>query len=175
MLESLTCNSCGAPMQVPQSARFVKCNHCGAQLAVHRDRDVTFTEAVDKLTETTQSLSEQVSQLTANQKIADLDRQWELQRNDFMITGKNGRTHLPTEGTAMVGGIVAVVFGGFWTVMAFAITSRSPFGMAKIFPLFGLVFIAVGIFGAIHASNKASEYKRAKRRYESERARLKRK
>ncbi|EMI15535.1 putative membrane protein [Rhodopirellula maiorica SM1] len=136
---------------------------------------MTFTEAVDKLTETTQSLSEQVSRLTANQEIADLDRRWEMQRNEFMITGKNGRTHLPTEGTAMVGGIVAVVFGGFWTVMAFAITSRSPFGMAKIFPLFGLVFIAVGIFSAIHASSKASEYKQAKRRYEAERTRLKRK
>ncbi|WP_442505611.1 hypothetical protein SH528x_004407 [Novipirellula sp. SH528] len=175
MLESLTCNSCGAPMQVPESARFVKCNHCGAQLAVRRERDVTFTEAVDKLTETTQSLSDQVSQLTKNQEIANLDRRWETKRRNFMITGKNGNSHLPTEGGAVVGGIIAIVFGGFWTAMAFSITSHGPSGLASIFPLFGFVFIAVGIFSAIHANKKASEYKQAKRRYEQERSRLRRK
>ncbi len=169
MLESLRCNSCGAPMEVPANANYVKCNHCDAQLVVHRERDMTFTEAMDKLNETTQSLSDQVSRLNVNQQMAELDRRWEIQRNDYRITGKDGHSRLPTEGAAMVGGIFAVIFGTFWTVMAFAITSASPFAAAKIFPLFGLLFIGGGIFSAIHARNKASDYKRAKRRYESER------
>ncbi len=45
-----------------------------------------------------------------------------------------------------VGGIIGVVFGIFWTVMAFEITKSAPFPLVHVlFPLFGILFIVIGI------------------------------
>jgi DNA-directed RNA polymerase subunit RPC12/RpoP len=43
-LESITCNHCGAPLDVPDAANFVKCNHCDSRLAIKRTQSTTYTE-----------------------------------------------------------------------------------------------------------------------------------
>jgi len=74
-LESITCNSCGAPIEIPETANFVRCNHCSTQLAVRREDDVTFTEELDRLEERTDELSEKVDSLATQNEIAALDRE----------------------------------------------------------------------------------------------------
>jgi LSD1 subclass zinc finger protein len=166
MIESLLCNSCGAPLEVPDSANFIKCNHCDTQLAIRRDNSVTFTETIDRLAKSTEALHEEVKQLSAQQAIADLDRQWQIERENFYVKGENGSRHLPSEGGAVVGGVIAAVFGVFWTFMTISM------GAPGFFPLFGILFIGMGIFGAIHTSQKAGDYKAAESRYRRERSRL---
>ncbi|WP_134699291.1 zinc ribbon domain-containing protein [Ammoniphilus sp. YIM 78166] len=58
-----------------------------------------------------------------------------------------------------VGSIGAVLFGVFWTIMAFSITRDSPFPLVgTIFPLFGLIFIGIGIANAVfHYKNATSK------------------
>lgn len=180
MLESLNCNSCGAPLEVPSSANFIKCDHCKANLKVRRSGGGTFTEAIEQLTETTEDLAEQVAKLTAQNELADLDRRWEMERKRYMVTPKNGHPHLPTQGHAMAGGIGAAVFGGLWTVMAISITQSGPdfgpFAVAKfIFPLFGVGFIAFGIISAVSVSSKAQDYRRSEDRYRRRRNEILRK
>lgn len=53
------------------------------------------------------------------------------------------------------GSIAAIVFGIFWTIMAFSMTRNAPFPMiGTIFPLFGVVFVVTGIVQAvIHFKN----------------------
>lgn len=172
-LESLLCNSCGAPLSVPAAANYIKCNHCQSQLHVRRDEDVTFTESVEQLNETTEALRQQVERLTSQQELSELDRRWESRKEEFMITSKHGHKSLPTETSAMVGGVVVVVFGLIWMVFAFGITSRGPAsGPGGIFPLFGLLFIGFGIYNAISAGNKANDYKKALAEYQRDRAKL---
>lgn len=56
-----------------------------------------------------------------------------------------------------VGGIGAVIFGVFWTIIAFSITRNSPFPVVgTIFPLFGVVFVLVGIFRVIYDLRNAT-------------------
>lgn len=56
-----------------------------------------------------------------------------------------------------VGGIVAVVFGIFWTVMPFSITRDSPFPIAGVVvPLFGLVFVVFGIVNVFYNLHNAT-------------------
>jgi len=177
MLESLNCNSCGAPLEVPESARFVKCDHCKANLQIHRSGGGTFTEAVEQLTETTEDLAEQVARLTEHNELAALDRNWEIERESFMIQSMHGHRRLPTEGHIFASGIVAVVFGGLWTIMAIAITQSGPdfgpFSVAKvIFPLFGLGFICFGVFNALSAQAKAENYRRSEQQYQRRRREL---
>ncbi|RSK26038.1 zinc ribbon domain-containing protein [Bacillus sp. HMF5848] len=55
------------------------------------------------------------------------------------------------------GGVVAVVFGIFWTIMAFTITRNAPFPMIGIiFPLFGLLFIGIGVMNVIYHYKNAT-------------------
>jgi len=162
---------------VPTGTNFLKCNHCGQQLAVRRSDSATFTEAADRLTQTTEDLAEQVEELTQYNKLAELDRRWQQQREDFMVTTKHGHRRLPNEGGALIGGVVIVVFGCIWTAMACGITSMAPdfgpFGIAKIaFPAFGLLFIVFGATTSIRHYQMAKQFREANRRYLEERNRL---
>ena len=48
-----------------------------------------------------------------------------------------------------VGGIIAVIFGVFWTILAYNMTRGMPnmggFAFGDIFPLFGVLFIILGL------------------------------
>lgn len=54
-------------------------------------------------------------------------------------------------GMSFIGAIVSVIFGIFWTIIAFSISSVAPFGIiGSIFPLFGIIFIIIGIVNAVY-------------------------
>ena len=178
-LENLTCNSCGAPLRVPESANYVTCNHCSTQLVVRREDNFTFTQQLDRIEETTEKLSERIDELSSQGEMAALDREWQLEREKYMITDKNGRTHIPTEGGAIAGGIVITVFGSFWTIMACAMSSSAPdVGsfrvVSAVFPLFGVGFVVLGIVMSVIGHSKAGDYKRAQRNYQRRRSELQR-
>lgn len=60
-------------------------------------------------------------------------------------------------GMSFIGSVVAVIFGVFWTVTAFSITANAPFGgVGAIFPLFGVIFIIVGIVQAAYHFKNAT-------------------
>ena len=176
-LVKLACNCCGAGLEVAETTNFVTCHHCGSQLTIRRTENSTFTEQLDRLERKTDELSEQVESLTANSALEALDREWELERENFMIETKNGGRHLPTRGNAVGGGIAIAVFGTFWTIMAIAITSSGPsfgpFAIAGvIFPLFGVGFVIFGVISSITAYQKAEQYEQAHRRYRERRHQL---
>ena len=53
-------------------------------------------------------------------------------------------------GMALIGAVAAVFFGLFWTGMAVMITRGAPMGFGIIFPMFGVVFVIVGIAQAAY-------------------------
>jgi hypothetical protein len=56
-----------------------------------------------------------------------------------------------------IAGIAAVIFGIFWTIMAFTITQNAPFPLVHVFfPLFGVVFIIMGVIRVIYNLNNAT-------------------
>lgn len=60
-----------------------------------------------------------------------------------------------------IGSVVAIIFGLFWTAMAFSITRDSPFGgIASIFPLFGILFVVVGVVSAVYSFRQATQENR---------------
>lgn len=44
-----------------------------------------------------------------------------------------------------LGGIVGILFGIFWTIMAYSITRDAPGPVGTFFPLFGVLFVIIGI------------------------------
>ena len=180
MIESLNCSSCGAPLDVSVAANFIKCHYCQSQLLIRRSGQTTFTEVAQRIEETSQRIEEtsqtlqgNVESLSRNQTVADLDRQWSIEREEFYISGEGGHRTLPTERTAFISGVMAAVFGSFWTIMAFSITRNSPFGIiATLFPLFGLFFIGFGVFTSSHAYRKAKDFNVAHAQYKKQRQEL---
>lgn len=179
MLESLLCNSCGAPLEVPSSAKFVKCNHCNTTLKVHRSQGTTTSEVIEKLAETTEDLAAHVQELTRQRQLEELDRRWQTQRDSFLINDRRGMRQLPTTSSAWIGGLFVAFFGAIWTVLALSITSSGPdfgpFRIARIiFPLLGLGFIAFGIFTAVAVHQKAKSLQQADHAYRRDRERIER-
>lgn len=58
-------------------------------------------------------------------------------------------------GMSFIGSIIAIIFGLFWTIMAARITSQAGM-MGSIFPLFGILFIIVGIIQAVYHYKNAT-------------------
>lgn len=44
-----------------------------------------------------------------------------------------------------LGGIVGILFGIFWTIMAYSMTRDAPGPVGTFFPLFGVLFVVIGI------------------------------
>lgn len=175
--ERLICNSCAAPLDVPTSANYISCNHCGTQLSINRNNDISFTEQLARIEETTEALTDQLKELNSHQRLEALERDWQSRRLGFMMTGKNGRSYTPSKAIAIGSSIAMATFGVLWTVMAIAITSSAPnfgpFAVAKvIFPLFGLVFIGGAVFAGIKGYRMSEKLEHAQQDYQRERQRL---
>ncbi len=172
-IEKIACNSCGAPLEVTTTTKFVTCRHCGMKLSIQRTDTATFTEILDQLTAKTDQLSAQVNNLAGYTELAALDREWELERQNYMVTSKHGAKHIPSEAGSIGGGIAITLFGCVWTFMAFTITSFMPFPIVNVvFPLFGIIFVIAGIASSISSYNKAGNYRHAQQRYRQRRAEI---
>lgn len=56
-----------------------------------------------------------------------------------------------------VGSVFAAIFGVLWTLGAIATASSAPFPFGIVFPLFGVVFVALAIAGAVYHAHNASQ------------------
>lgn len=118
----------------------------------------------------------QIAQLQRQNAVAQLDREWEMEKEQYMDTNRYGSRSLPSEGGSLFGGLIIAGFGVFWTILAFSITSGASAagapGIATVFPFFGVLFILVGVGSSISSYSKAGQYREAERRYQEKRARL---
>ena len=149
------CQGCGADLQVDESIRFATCNYCHARLEIVHDPTVTHTRLLEDIGRTTEKMAGNLRVIELQNDLERLDREWESERESFMVTGKNGHRSLPSQTGSVVGGVIAVVFGIFWIGAAASMGAPFPF------PLFGLIFIGAAIFGMINGTTKASGYQDA--------------
>ena len=140
-------------------------------------------------------LAAQLEEVKFQNELAQLDREWELEREKYMVTGRYGQRHIPTTSESAIGGTLVVGFGVIWTlgavVMAVAVFGFFNFasdhfsdhpaaGPASaafsifpcLFPCFGVLFIAAGIVMSKRAYAKAQQYERAHEAYQRRRREL---
>ncbi len=176
-IESVNCNSCGAPLEVGATTKFVTCVHCGSRLAIKRTASSAFTETLEKLDQKTDAMAQQLAELRFHAELEKIDREWEQERQSFLTTDKQGGKHEPNAAAGMIGGAIAAGFGLIWTIAAFSMTTVfSDGGGAPVifncFPLFGLLFIGMGIWMFIKAPSAAANYDKAKADYRRRREAL---
>lgn len=168
-LISLSCNHCGAPIAVPKSSRFVTCGHCNSRLKIQSSGSASYTEVLEvmeQLNERSEDMAEDLEAIRVHKDIEKLDREWNSDKEHFMLTDEDGHKHMPSSAGSFVGGVIAIIVGIAW--MGFT----SSMSNAGIFPLFGLVFIIVAVIGMINGSNKSRLYQSSKQQYQRQRRQL---
>lgn len=163
-VESVSCNNCGAPLEVEAGTTSVTCGHCGSRLAVKRTGSSLYTELLEKIDQKTDAMARQLAELRHHAELERIDREWEQERQGFLTTDKRGNTHEPTTAGAILMGVILIGFGLF-----FAVTSGG-IGAPFIFPLVGLGFAGFGVFMLVAGPAKAREYQRAQEAYRRRRA-----
>lgn len=179
----LTCNHCGAPLEVPSGTRFITCKYCSSRLEVHQTESAAYTEVVQALTEKTAEIADDLETIKLQNRLEQLDREWAMARERFVTRDKDGSVSEPSAVVSVVAGVVAIAMGTGWMVFTssfFSFFSSVPDHMpgpgpdlftlfSRIFPLFGLVFIGGGILAAVLGLSGASNYARKKSAYEAKR------
>lgn len=149
------CQGCGANLEIDGSIRFVTCNFCGARLEIVHDETTTHSRLLQEIGEKTDRMAGDLRIIRLQNDLEQLDREWESERLHYMVKGKDGSHSEPSSAGSVIGGVVMVVFGIFWTGIAASMGAPGPF------PLFGLLFIGFAIFMMISNAGKAQQYSAA--------------
>jgi hypothetical protein len=113
-------------------------------------------------------IEQQLKEISRQNDLASIDREWELSRENYMVRGEHGHRYIPSRGMSVLSGVIVVGFGIVWlTVVA---SMGGPGGLG--FGFFGLLFILAGIGISIHSFGKADAYEAAQREYHARRKQL---
>ncbi len=158
-LITLSCNECGAPLEVPTKTKFLNCRFCGSRLAVAHSGGATYTETLEALNQKTDLLAYEIEILRLEREIERLDRDWDVESRLHMIKDKNGHAQIPTKGGAFTIVSVFLVFGLVLVIYSFMLDE------SVIFALFGMVVIVTGSFMGYTHHTKATFYQLAHTNY----------
>jgi hypothetical protein len=130
-------------------------------------------------------LAAQLAEVRLQNELARLDREWEIEREQYMLTNRYGQRSIPTAGQASMMGFIVVGFGILWTIGATVMAVSSSSFLANhpltsgpevifpwLFPCFGIVFIAFGIMMSLRTRRQADAYQRAYQNYQARRAQV---
>src|SRR5262249_44458086 len=116
------------------------------------DEEVTAAKAAVLAKSTTENqesngpaVQSHLEEIKGQNDVARLDREWELERERYLVAGRYGYRYVPSQGMSVLGGIVIVGFGIVWTAMA------ASMGAPGFFPLFGVIFILAGVGMSIYS------------------------
>lgn len=114
------------------------------------------------------TVRQHLSELMRENELARLDREWQMERERYYISGRNNSgQYMPTKTSGVLFAVVAIFGGGFWTVMAAGMAGKDG---PSIFPLIGVVFILFGIGVGIFTFLRANQLEAAQQRYQRRRA-----
>lgn len=164
----LLCNSCGAPLSVPDDVKFLTCSHCQTSLAIEFKGDAYFTRQLDELAERTDAIDAKLSDVANKLERQNLDLKWEIDQKKLMVKDKDGHMVVPQRidsPSSVFGLILGIVVICFMAVIGSQIAGGLAIVVALFFGALFLVQLAV-------QHNKAVRYDRAKQRYHRDRDRL---
>lgn len=165
-VKKLCCQGCGADLEVDEGIRFVNCNYCGARLEIVHDATTTHSRLLDRIEKRTGEMAGDLKVIRLQNELEQLDREWEQDRSRFLTRDEHGNASEPSPVGAVVGGVLVIGFGIFW--MSMASSMHAP----GFFPMFGLVFIGVALFGMISSMTKSQGLRSCETDYQRKRARL---
>jgi hypothetical protein len=178
-VETVNCNECGALIQVPSTAKYCTCTRCGEHLVVHRSDVAAYTEALPRRDDRRgpaddrrwRELEGRLDDLAYENALMRLDREWDRERERYMMYGRYGRRYQPNATLGIVfmaiGGAAALA--GVSVALLVVLSSRQPAGLVCLFPaaIFTLAFGLTGLLQYLRGKQYQAAYDRYLRRREA--------
>ncbi len=166
-LESLSCNNCGAPVDVTPTTNYLTCAHCGSRLAVKRTETAHYTEALDRLQAHAARVDYELQDLRIKDKLLRLDHEWEEMRQMYIVSSSNGDVREPSVGLAITIAVLTAVLaiglcGGL-------VTASAVRGDPIYFFLLIILDLIVGSYAAIAEYRRHKAYEKALEAYNNRR------
>ena len=137
-LESLSCNKCGASLEVPPTAKYATCRHCRSQLVVKRTGSAVYTEVLNRIDTRTERMAEDLEALRLQSELDRLDREWEQVEHDWW---SRGSLSAPEARARSAGMRVAVILA---VVLLFIVTrGRLFYGVSSLMVTALVVYMAI--------------------------------
>lgn len=144
---------------------LLTCSYCGSSLQIQRTGATYYSEVFEQVQENTEGTLENSEQLLIEQRIARLDREWEMKRKRFRVLDEDGKASMPSKSATILSSIVAVI----GLVLFFVVGGNSIPHTNGEFGIFIIVFVVTGVWYLISSLNKASDYETAKQKYRLQR------
>ena len=164
-VEALSCNNCGAAIQVPPRVSYVTCAHCGSHLVVRRNDSAAYTEVLERIEDHTEEMAQDLSVIRIQNDLERLDREWQMRRESLMVRGQNRALFKPDAAVGKVGCGIAIVAAILYMAYTWSI------GAAPL-ALFGIPFIGAALIFAQSWISRADRYQQAQQAYAHRRAEL---
>jgi hypothetical protein len=117
-----------------------------------------------------ESAQEQLAAGKYQDKLARIDREWEMERLQYLVRIRSAIPQVPTVDMGIGAVVVAGVFGTFWTIMAISITGSAPGnGPLKIASIISSFWGVVGIAMGIYIYCRARQYQKRFQAYRQRR------
>jgi DNA-directed RNA polymerase subunit RPC12/RpoP len=182
-VQSLSCNNCGAPLEVSPNANYVTCSYCKARLAIKRNASTAYTEVLTQIGENTGQMAGDLRFMRLKQQLQILDEHWQEQDQQFrqQQTTMQPKIESANKGnlSTRVYSIIALIIGIVVLLGPFYATGDS--NDTGIWGVLIVAFAALGIWVSASSSsthknlvNKLNNAKRvhdeAKDAYQAQRA-----
>jgi len=115
--------------------------------------------------ETTPEREESLARLQREAEVARIDREWDYQREQYMVRGKYGNRYYPSRFAGIASMVIGTLFGLIW--IGVSLGSNAP----TFFPLIGIVVIVAGIANGVASFSKADSLQEAEEEYRNRRSR----
>jgi hypothetical protein len=170
---NLTCNHCGAPLEVAEQTKFATCRFCSSRLAIEHSESAFYTRVLEALENHTTALSQDLETIKIQNEIERLDREWEMQREPLCRRTKSGQIAEPSVSEAGCLGAFQIVFGVVWFSLFLLASTASDYVLLPGFLSFIGLFIALsGIVVFKSGVGKARHFESVRSEYELRRSRL---
>lgn len=182
-VQSLSCNNCGAPLEVSPNANYVTCSYCKARLAIKRNASTAYTEVLTQIGENTGQMAGDLRFMRLKQQLQLLDEHWQEQDQQFRqqqttLQAKAASANKSSRSTRAYS-VLGMIIGIFVALDALSVTSSGASFL--VCGLFIIAFAALGIWTSTTKGRKYSElinevdnvtriYNEAKHTYQTQRA-----
>jgi len=170
---SLTCNHCGAPLEVPEGVNFFNCRFCSSRLAIERSESAVYTRVLEGIEQKTNAISQDLQTIKVQNEIERLDREWQAERELLLVHRKNGRTSEPSLGGAIGGSLMLALVGLIWFIGA---SAASQGGVDRsgpsIFSMLGLGVMGFSVVALLYGLKKVRDFNDQRSHYEARRRQL---
>lgn len=172
---SLSCNNCGAPLEVPEGTHFLTCTYCSSKLRVECSGTAYYTTILERIEANTRCAAEDLAIVRLQNDLSRLDQEWMMFRERHLIRSESGQLSEPIDpapSSPLVTAIAAAVIliPGLLFVGLAVVCDAVDSPVVPMVLLGVLTMVFVLCFGHLFdksAHKRARFFHAYKRRYES--------